>query len=520
MKKNVRLILTALVIYIVILGLLLLAESGAPNATIKNVGDALWYSLITLTTVGYGDLSPVTGLGRVLGLIFALCSLGVLTAIIGVGLRLIGGMFIPRLRLRLGRNRRWYAFSFESEDAAALARALSGDDPECLLIFPEEKQGYVDGGNVVRMNFDSAGLKKMRGGTEGLSVFCVGPDPWENYTEAMDAAERGLASYCMADLNAERLAPNMQLFSPREAVSRQYWKEHPLKKDESVVVFIGCGDAGSALLERALMTNVFEPGRLVEYHVFGDSEGFATLHTEIVRALDGSDPNEDTLVFHPEDWTCAREVIGRADPIILSFDDDTDNLDAFEKLRSWFCSTGSVHVRLSDPVPGIDSFGNRDKSITPEFVMKDEVNRRAVLLNDIYNEGASQPVEWRDLTPFLRQANIAAADHLIVKARYLLNREDLTELTREDCRAAYERFLELYGSQADILQEMEHRRWMRFYQMYNWRRDSVRNNALRLHPQIMAYSMLTESERKKDAYAWEMLGRLAEWEHKNEAVES
>ena len=173
MKKNVRLILTALVIYIVILGLLLLAESGAPNATIKNVGDALWYSLITLTTVGYGDLSPVTGLGRVLGLIFALCSLGVLTAIIGVGLRLIGGMFIPRLRLRLGRNRRWYAFSFESEDAAALARALSGDDSECLLIFPEEKQGYVDGGNVVRMNFDSAGLKKMRGGTEGLSVFCV-----------------------------------------------------------------------------------------------------------------------------------------------------------------------------------------------------------------------------------------------------------------------------------------------------------------------------------------------------------
>ncbi len=515
MKKNVRLILIALVTYVVILGLLLLAETSAPNASIKTVGDALWYSLITLTTVGYGDLSPVTGFGRVLGVIFALCSLGILTAIIGVGLQLIGGTFIPHLRLRMGRNCRWYAFSFESEDAAALAGALAKEDPECLLIFPEKEKGYVHGGNVVRMKFDPIGFKKLRGGTDGLSVFCVGQDPWENYTEAMEAAEHGITSYCMADLNVERLLPGMQLFSPREAVSRQYWKEHPLRKDERVVALIGCGDAGSALLERALMTNVFEPGRTVEYHVFGDSEGFAALHTEIVCALDGSDPKEDVLVFHPEDWTCARDVIGRADRIIFSFDDDTDNLDAFEKLRSWYCSTGAVHVRLSDPVPGIDSFGNREKSITPEFVMKDEVNRRAVLLNNIYNEGASRPVEWRDLTPFLRQANIAAADHLIVKARYLLNREDLTELTRDDCRAAYDRFLELYGSEEDILQEIEHRRWMRFYQMYNWRHDSGRDYSLRLHPQMLPYDQLTETERKKDAYAWEMLGRLAEREHRN-----
>ncbi|MBR0445038.1 MAG: hypothetical protein IJK14_06680 [Clostridia bacterium] len=512
MKKNIRLILIALVIYVLILGLLVIAESRAPDATIHSIWDAVWYSLITLTTVGYGDLSPVTGLGRVLGMIFALCSLGILTAIIGVGLRLIGGMFIPRLRLRLGRNRRWYAFSFESEDAAALAKSLVRNDPDCMLIFPEERQGHIEGGNVVRMDFDPPEMQKLRKGTEGLSVFCMGPDPWENYTEALTAAERGIVSYCMADLSAERLAPGMQLFSPREAMSRQYWKEHPLKQDENVVVLIGCGETGSALLERALMTNVFEPGRSIEYHVFSDSAGFAILHTEIVRALDGSIPGEDRLFFHSEEWTDAREVIGRADRIILSFDEDQENLSTLEKLRSWYCSPGSIHVRLSEAVPGVDSFGCRDDSITPEFVMKDEVNRRAVLLNDIYNESAAHPTEWRDLTPFLRQANIAAADHLIVKARYLLNREDLTELSTEDCRRAYERFQELYDSEADVLQEMEHRRWMRFYQMYNWRYDPERNNALRHHPQIIPYDQLSESERKKDAYAWEMLGRLADWE--------
>ncbi|MBR6114126.1 MAG: ion transporter [Oscillospiraceae bacterium] len=508
MKKNARVILSALAVYIILLMLLTQAESGDPNATILSFWDAVWFSLITMTTVGYGDLSPVTAPGRILGLIFALCSIGILTALIGIGLRLIGGAFIPRLRLRLGRRRRWYAFTHESEDAAALSEALLREDGGCLLIFPEEDRGLVGGPNVIHMNFDTAMLTKLRGGTEGFSLFCMGPEPWENYTRALTAAEAGIASYCMADLSAERFPPELQMFSPREAMSRQYWKEHPLKKSERTVVLIGCGENGSALLERALLTNVFEPGRSVEYHVFGDVSDFAGLHPEIVKAMTTGVPGEDSLCFHDGDWAEARELIGRADRIILACDADRDNLETYEKLRSWFSSAAAVHVRLIEPVPGIDSFGGRAESIRPEFVMKDEVNRRAILMNDIYNEGSPDPTAWRDLTPFLRQSNIAAADHLIVKARYLLDDEDLTELTDGDCRRAYERYMQLYPTQADLLQETEHRRWMRFYQMYNWQYDPVRNNALRRHPMLLPYEKLTLADQKKDAYAWEMLGRL------------
>ena len=101
MKRSVKLLLTALAVYLVLLLLLLGAEAGNPNATIRSFGDALWFSLITMTTVGYGDLSPVTPAGRVLGIIFALCSIGILTALISLGLNLISGEWIPRLRLRL-----------------------------------------------------------------------------------------------------------------------------------------------------------------------------------------------------------------------------------------------------------------------------------------------------------------------------------------------------------------------------------------------------------------------------------
>jgi voltage-gated potassium channel len=41
-------------------------ESDA-ESNIKNPGDALWWSLTTVTTVGYGDRFPVTAEGRLIG---------------------------------------------------------------------------------------------------------------------------------------------------------------------------------------------------------------------------------------------------------------------------------------------------------------------------------------------------------------------------------------------------------------------------------------------------------------------
>ena len=52
----------------------LYAERDAADATILTARDAVWYVIVTMSTVGYGDLAPVTDMGRVFGVIIIVVS--------------------------------------------------------------------------------------------------------------------------------------------------------------------------------------------------------------------------------------------------------------------------------------------------------------------------------------------------------------------------------------------------------------------------------------------------------------
>ena len=57
------------------------AERGDPNALIQSFGDALWWSMVTVTTVGYGDAFPVTSEGRFVGTFLIFTGIGLFSTV-------------------------------------------------------------------------------------------------------------------------------------------------------------------------------------------------------------------------------------------------------------------------------------------------------------------------------------------------------------------------------------------------------------------------------------------------------
>lgn len=62
---------------------ILWAERTSPDANITSADDALWYSIVTMSTVGYGDQYPVTDLGRLIGTLVIVIGVGVFGTLTG-----------------------------------------------------------------------------------------------------------------------------------------------------------------------------------------------------------------------------------------------------------------------------------------------------------------------------------------------------------------------------------------------------------------------------------------------------
>ncbi|MBX9395995.1 two pore domain potassium channel family protein [Streptomyces sp. TRM72054] len=58
-------------------------ERGAPGATMRTFGDAVWWTCSTLATVGYGDIAPVTPMGRLIAVGLMACGLALLGTVAG-----------------------------------------------------------------------------------------------------------------------------------------------------------------------------------------------------------------------------------------------------------------------------------------------------------------------------------------------------------------------------------------------------------------------------------------------------
>ena len=85
--KRDELIATAFAVFIILIfasTLMYFLESEAHPQAFGSIPDAMWWGVITLTTVGYGDIYPITPLGKILGSILAFLGIGLFALPAGI----------------------------------------------------------------------------------------------------------------------------------------------------------------------------------------------------------------------------------------------------------------------------------------------------------------------------------------------------------------------------------------------------------------------------------------------------
>jgi voltage-gated potassium channel len=71
-------VLTAAVLVFVCAGLVTFAERNAKGANIHDFGQGLWWAIVTVTTVGYGDRYPTTPFGQGVAVLLMLVGIGLI----------------------------------------------------------------------------------------------------------------------------------------------------------------------------------------------------------------------------------------------------------------------------------------------------------------------------------------------------------------------------------------------------------------------------------------------------------
>lgn len=103
-NKKDDLIATFGVIFLLLIissSLMYYAEYNAQPDKFSSIPAAMWWGIVTLTTIGYGDLYPVTSLGKLIGAFVAILGIGMVALPTGI----IGSGFLEELASKKSKDR-------------------------------------------------------------------------------------------------------------------------------------------------------------------------------------------------------------------------------------------------------------------------------------------------------------------------------------------------------------------------------------------------------------------------------
>lgn len=516
-KIYLRMTILLLTVYIILLTILCVSETADSSATIRSFKDAFWYSLVTFTTVGYGDLTPVTPMGQAVGVVFLLLSAGIMMTLFGAVISFVTSEGLPLFLLRFQRKKNWYYFADYGVESSTLAENIYKEDPETVIIFGEKRDEQKEFPDYPCLFINTSPARivmhKKNIGTRCKIFFMKENDIGINI-RAVDLHTLPVDVYARTTNGQDHLSGNIRFFHSYDCCARQYWHSKPLCSHENTIVIIGFGNYGHCILERAIMTNIISVDQHVAYHIFGDAQEFLAMHDHLhmMFSLGKESEKNDSLLFYDGLWEPHHELMERADRIIICTDDEPQGWNIFWRLNNYYKIRGRIHLHSNRQAPGVSYFGTNEEIYTPGQIMRTTLNKAAIMINEIFCRSVSYPtLSWEELDDFHRQSKIAAADHLLMKIRILLKDETITEPTPEITEKAYREYCitKQAASKQDMYRRLDHIRWLRFYTYYNWSYGPARDENARKHPMLCPYAELTTAQKRERDAAWELIGSIA-----------
>ena len=338
------------------------------------------------------------------------------------------------------------------------------------------------------------------------------------------------------------------VYNPAEACARLYWKEHWIdqnrllkkseKPDYNTVAIVGFDHFGEQILNQALIMNVtdrqLEPAEEdrpylgeywnqvksmsgINYYVIGsDGADYCAMHPMLSKFLNlnGKDEgHKDSLHFYPSLSDMGIRMLDSIDLIIIALDDPEECLEMMNKIV-FAGLTDDIHIHCSheDILYSLYQTVTKGLTIIPfgmnhdlynlENLLHEQMEQSAKELNFNYVKGSLdhsvtkeqekqlREESWKKLTYFQKLSNFASCDHEAIK-KGLLSQYPFSEDEDSDT--------------ANLLMEIEHTRWERFYWLHNWEYNSQRNDAKHFHPNLVPFFQLSRKEQLKDYDAYKKI---------------
>lgn len=297
---------------------------------------------------------------------------------------------------------------------------------------------------------------------------------------------------------------NLRVFCPEETSARLFWKEnciYSLSKSQNHklnIVLLGFDKLGENLITFGLQNNIFSADQKITYHIFGNGEKFKATHTEL-------DSISDDIIFYEKPWYDYLSMIESASMVIILKQDNQmellhEMLFATKRETIHVFAANSLATSLLHEKERLIIFDWKEKAQCLDHILSDTLFHRAKkinlryahLYNGVVENDEARDEQWKALDTFTRYSNVSSADYHEVRLKILeaegKNIPDPSQFPTD--------LLEYFA-------ELEHIRWCRYHYLNNWKYGipvdgKSKDNAHRIHKDLIPYQDLTEDEKEKD----------------------